>query len=87
MIEKPGIDDSVILNLTDIKLTRNLKKLDPEKQTKLRTYSKFKNKLLVIFEPYLDKRKKFKRTCLKTLKISAHEPKIERGRYSRKKMF
>ena len=59
----------------------SVNKSDPERQSKLRTYSKFKNKL--IFEPYLDKIKNVnKRTCFTRFRISAHELKIERGRYS-----
>ena len=56
-------------------------KSDREKQSKLRTYSKFKNKLM--FKPYLDKIKNINKcTCFTIFRISAHDLKIEGGRYS-----
>ena len=55
-----------------------INKSDPEKPSKLRTYSK------LIFEPYLDKIKNInERTCFTRFRISVHKLKIERGRYSR----
>ena len=55
----------------------SVNKSDPKRQSKLRTYSKFNNKL--IFEPYLEKIKNInKRTCFTRFRISAHELKIER---------